>query len=86
MGYIKLVNGVPTVEKVRRENGMMLRVPECSRTFYFHFANTRERDEWTLAVCTNIEMLRRSQGAIEDMLGKVKGGMNVSARATRCPL
>lgn len=71
MSYIKLVNGIPQLEKVRRENGISIHSPEISRTYYIHFANTRERDDWYHAVSTNIEAIRRAGGVIEDMISKV---------------
>ena len=71
MGYIKLVNGVPSPEKVRRDNGIAISVPEGGRTYYIHFATVKERDEWYVAIGTNMEVLRRGQGMVEDMISYV---------------
>jgi hypothetical protein len=72
VGYVKLVNGMPAVEKVVRENGIALQVPESSRTYYFHFPSARERDDWAALISANIEILRRAPGVIETMISKVR--------------
>lgn len=71
VSYIKLVNGVPQLEKVRRDNGLALHVPEAYRTYYIHFPTLHERDEWHQAIGTNIEILRREPNILEEMIGKV---------------
>ena len=72
MGYIKLVNGVPQVEKVRRDHGIAIHVPEKCRTYYIHFASPSERDLWFVGVATNIEISRRDPRVIEDMISKAR--------------
>eukprot|EP00050_Salpingoeca_kvevrii_P018944 m.80359 g.80359 ORF g.80359 m.80359 type:complete len:542 (+) comp8204_c0_seq4:2-1627(+) len=71
LGYVKLVNKVPVTEKIVKEHGISILVPEQERTYYLHFSNDEERLMWFNAINRNIEVLRRAEGKIEEMISKV---------------
>eukprot|EP00049_Salpingoeca_infusionum_P000409 m.39728 g.39728 ORF g.39728 m.39728 type:complete len:504 (-) comp10346_c0_seq4:56-1567(-) len=72
LAYVRIKHQAQKIDRVSRKHGTVLFVPEIDRSYYIHFSDDTQRSAWLDAINTNIEVLRRREGMLDEMADQVK--------------